>query len=78
MAGKDNKEPEPQPAESTKYITVSPFVRYFNHFLAGITESRQVAVRVNPATMDTEYEPTKIWLKRTATVSLLGLTAAII
>ncbi|KAJ2451339.1 hypothetical protein EV183_003667 [Coemansia sp. RSA 2336] len=67
-----------QQSKSTNYQPVSPFIRYFNHCLAGITESRQVAVRIDPDTMDAEYEPTKTWLKNATTLSLLGATAAAI
>ncbi|KAJ1957602.1 hypothetical protein EC988_000749 [Linderina pennispora] len=68
-------EPKAEANNEADYITVSPFIRYMNHALAGITEAPRIAVRVNPKTMDVEYEPTKLWLKNTATVALFGATA---
>ncbi|KAI7820907.1 hypothetical protein BX661DRAFT_188774 [Kickxella alabastrina] len=47
-----------------EYIVVSPILRLLNHAFAGITETPRIAVR-----------PTKLWLKRTTTVVLLGIAA---
>ncbi|KAJ2000772.1 hypothetical protein GGI04_000608 [Coemansia thaxteri] len=58
------------------YIVVSPFMRFMNHSFAGITETPRVAVRINRQTMDVDYEPTNLWLKRTASTLLFGITAA--
>ncbi|KAJ2781643.1 ATP-dependent DNA helicase MER3 [Coemansia javaensis] len=55
---------------------VSSALRYTNHALAGITESPRVAVRISPDGKQVEYEPTKTWLKHTATAVLLGTAAA--
>ncbi|KAJ2894137.1 hypothetical protein IWW38_002663 [Coemansia aciculifera] len=57
-------------------IVVSPFMRVLNHSFAGITESRRIAVRINKKTMDVDYEPTNLWLKRATSLVLFGLTAA--
>ncbi|KAJ2307030.1 hypothetical protein IWW54_004533, partial [Coemansia sp. RSA 2705] len=78
MAGDSNEPLAPQSPDNGGYQPVNPFIRYFNHCLAGITESRRIAVRINPVTMDVEYEPTKGWLKHATTLSLFGLTAATI
>ncbi|KAI9467694.1 hypothetical protein LPJ78_004128 [Coemansia sp. RSA 989] len=78
MAENSNVPAAQQQSKSTNYQPVSPFIRYFNHCLAGITESRQIAVRIDPDTMDIEYEPTKSWLKNATTLSLLGATVAAI
>ncbi|KAJ2705893.1 hypothetical protein FB645_002077 [Coemansia sp. IMI 203386] len=63
---------------ANEYITVSQTLRLLNHALSGITESSQIAVRVNKQTMDVDYEPTKTWVKNIATTTLLGTTAAAI
>ncbi|KAJ2488718.1 hypothetical protein IWW37_004566 [Coemansia sp. RSA 2050] len=60
------------------FISVSPFMRILNHSFAGITESRQIAVRINKKTMDVDYEPTNLWFKRTTSTVLLGITIATI
>ncbi|KAJ1958335.1 hypothetical protein GGI12_004760, partial [Dipsacomyces acuminosporus] len=65
----DRKTPDPE------YIYVSPAIRYINHSLSGITEASRIAVRINKETMDVEYEPTKIWLKRTTSIALFGATS---
>ncbi|KAJ2021266.1 hypothetical protein H4S04_000139 [Coemansia sp. S16] len=62
--------------DSADYIVVSPFMRILNHSLAGITESRRIAVRINKQTMDVDYEPTNLWFKRAATTVLFGITIA--
>ncbi|KAJ1900802.1 hypothetical protein LPJ66_001225 [Kickxella alabastrina] len=56
-----------------EYIVVSPILRLLNHAFAGITETPRIAVRVKKDTTDVDYEPTKLWLKRTTTVVLLGV-----
>ncbi|KAJ2840683.1 hypothetical protein J3B02_006187 [Coemansia erecta] len=61
-----------------EYIIVSQPLRLLNHAFSGITESSKVAVRVNKQTMDIDYEPTKVWVKNTATATLLGAAAAAI
>ncbi|KAJ2389479.1 hypothetical protein H4S02_002341, partial [Coemansia sp. RSA 2611] len=52
MAGDSNEPLAPQSPDNGSYQPVNPFIRYFNHCLAGITESRRIAVRINPVTMD--------------------------
>ncbi|KAJ1721515.1 ATP-dependent DNA helicase MER3 [Coemansia erecta] len=63
-------------ASEPEYIVVSQPLRLLNHAFAGITESPQIAVRVNRRTMDADYEPTKRWIKNAATAVLFGATAA--
>ncbi|KAJ1986832.1 hypothetical protein GGI25_006166 [Coemansia spiralis] len=65
-------------SQKPEYITVTPFIRYANHAFAGITESPKVAVKFNKTTREAEYEPTKLWLKRSATALLFALTASTI
>ncbi|KAJ2445241.1 hypothetical protein GGF42_006065 [Coemansia sp. RSA 2424] len=60
------------------FIVVSPFMRILNHSFAGITESRQIAVRINKKTTHVDYEPTNLWFKRAASTVLFGITAATI
>lgn len=61
---------------SEEYITVSPFIRCLNHSFAGITEASRVAVRINKKTMEVDYEPTNLWIKRAASAVLMGVTMA--
>ncbi|KAJ2722064.1 hypothetical protein GGI07_003551 [Coemansia sp. Benny D115] len=58
-----------------EYITVSWPVRMINHAFSGITEAPRIAVRMEKKTMSVEYEPTKLWIKRTATAALFAVAA---
>ncbi|KAJ2077035.1 hypothetical protein H4R24_005368 [Coemansia sp. RSA 988] len=78
MVDNGDKGPALQSGKGDDMITVNPFIRYLNHALAGITETRQVALRVGKDGANVEYEPIKSWLRYTTTALLLGLTVAAI
>ncbi|PIA14859.1 hypothetical protein COEREDRAFT_82462 [Coemansia reversa NRRL 1564] len=78
MVDSGGKESIPQPDKGADLIAVNPFIRYLNHALAGITETRQVALRIGRDGKNVEYEPTKSWIRYTTTALLLGLTVAAI